>query len=466
MKFRLKITFCMLCLMAVLFGIWSSALIAISFQDGLDREKEAAKNSYRMLIYTLQMTGELETWSSTEEIQALFRQLSDQGGSWSAISLYSEDGRLYSSGDAAEYFQDPRGTVDTQHCAITYFEDGAGERYLQLSGAFLAGDRTLYLDMAHNISMLYRTREQQQAAYRRIFLGMTVLCAALAYTMALVLTRSLSRLSKGAREIAQGNFSYRSGIRSGDEIGRLSEDFDRMAGQVEQNILDLKESVERQERFVSSFTHELKTPMTAVLGYADLLRSQDLTEEERRDAANYIFSEGKRLERLSLKLLDIYVADQGEVVLSEQNPGRIVRDMVEHLEPGYREQGIVLTCRCGKGRCLLEPDLFRSLLVNLLDNARKALSDGGEVVVSVETTDEGCTLCVEDNGPGIPAESLERLTEAFYRVDKSRSRRQGGAGLGLTLCAKIAELHKGSLYFESQEGRGTKVTAELKGGRI
>lgn len=466
MKFRLKITFCMLCLMAVLFGIGSSALIAISFQDGLDREKEAAKNSYRMLIYTLQMTGELETWSSTEEIQALFRQLSDQGGSWSAISLYSEDGRLYSSGDAAEYFQDPRGTVDTQHCAITYFEDGAGERYLQLSGAFLAGDRTLYLDMAHNISMLYRTREQQQAAYRRIFLGMTVLCAALAYTMALVLTRSLSRLSKGAREIAQGNFSYRSGIRSGDEIGRLSEDFDRMAGQVEQNILDLKESVERQERFVSSFTHELKTPMTAVLGYADLLRSQDLTEEERRDAANYIFSEGKRLERLSLKLLDIYVADQGEVGLSEQNPGRIVRDMVEHLEPGYREQGIVLTCRCGKGRCLLEPDLFRSLLVNLLDNARKALSDGGEVVVSVETTDEGCTLCVEDNGPGIPAESLERLTEAFYRVDKSRSRRQGGAGLGLTLCAKIAELHKGSLYFESQEGRGTKVTAELKGGRI
>lgn len=466
MKFRLKITFCMLCLMAVLFGIGSSALIAISFQDGLDREKEAAKNSYRMLIYTLQMTGELETWSSTEEIQALFRHLSDQGGSWSAISLYSEDGRLYSSGDAAEYFKDSRGTVDTQHCAVTYFEDGAGERYLQLSGAFLAGDRTLYLDMAHNISMLYHTREQQQEAYRRIFLGMTVLCAALAYTMALVLTRSLSRLSKGAREIAQGNFSYRSGIRSGDEIGRLSEDFDRMAGQVEQNILDLKESVERQERFVSSFTHELKTPMTAVLGYADLLRSQDLTEEERRDAANYIFSEGKRLERLSLKLLDIYVADQEEIVLSEQNPGRIVRDMVEHLKPGYREQGIVLTCRCGKGRCMLEPDLFRSLLVNLLDNARKALSDGGEVTVSVETTDEGCTLRVEDNGPGIPAESLERLTEAFYRVDKSRSRRQGGAGLGLTLCAKIAELHKGSLHFESQEGRGTKVTAELKGGRL
>ena len=90
MKFRWKITFCMLCLMAVLFGIGSSALIAISFQSGLERERESAKNSYRMLMYTLQMTGELETWSSTEEIQNLFHRLSGQGDSWEAITLYSE----------------------------------------------------------------------------------------------------------------------------------------------------------------------------------------------------------------------------------------------------------------------------------------------------------------------------------------------------------------------------------------
>lgn len=466
MKFRWKITFCMLCLMAVLFGIGSSALIALSFQSGLERERESAKNSYRMLMYTLQMTGELETWSSTEEIQNLFHRLSGQGDSWEAITLYSEEGELYSSGEAAAYFTESRGRVDTQHCVITCFSDGDGRRYLQLSGAFLAGDRTLYLDMAHNISMLYQTREQQHIAYRRIFLGMTALCAVLAYTMALVLTRSLSRLSRGAREIAQGNFSFRSNIHSGDEIGRLSEDFDRMAGHVEQNILDLKEAVERQERFVGSFTHELKTPMTAVLGYADLLRSQDLTEEEQRDAANYIFSEGKRLERLSLKLLDIYVADREEITLSAHSPGRIVRDMAEHLEPGYRSQGIELSCSCEEGQCLLEPDLFRSLLVNLLDNARKALTEGGAIQVSVKMTGEGCTLTVQDDGPGIPEESLARLTEAFYRVDKSRSRRQGGAGLGLTLCAKIVELHKGSLNFESREGKGTKVTAELKGGRL
>ena len=115
---------------------------------------------------------------------------------------------------------------------------------------------------------------------------------------------------------------------------------------------------------------------------------------------------------------------------------------------------------------MLEPDLFRSLLMNLLDNARKALAGGGTILVTVELTGEGCRLTVADDGPGIPKESLERLTEAFYRVDKSRSRQQGGAGLGLTLCAKIAQLHRGTLSFDSQEGQGTKVTAELKGGRL
>ena len=114
---------------------------------------------------------------------------------------------------------------------------------------------------------------------------------------------------------------------------------------------------------------------------------------------------------------------------------------------------------------MLDPDLFRSLVLNLVDNAGKALGSRGHIRVTVRMTGEGCRLCVEDDGPGIPGEARKHLTEAFYRVDKSRSRKQGGAGLGLTLCEKIVKLHNGELSFESEEGRGTKVTAELKGGR-
>ena len=158
-----------------------------------------------------------------------------------------------------------------------------------------------------------------------------IICAVFSYGMAYLLTRPLSVLAKGAREISGGNFSFRTNIRSGDEIGSLSKDFDRMSEQIETNVRELEQAVERQERFVGSFTHEMKTPMTAVIGYADLLRSQQLTEEERRDAADYIFSEGRRLERLSMKLLDIYVAEKTDVRLSIHSPGRIAENMADHL---------------------------------------------------------------------------------------------------------------------------------------
>jgi signal transduction histidine kinase len=120
---------------------------------------------------------------------------------------------------------------------------------------------------------------------------------------------------------------------------------------------------------------------------------------------------------------------------------------------------------CEEGQCLLDPDLFPSLLLNLLTNARRSMEGVGRISVSCALTEDGCTLTVSDTGRGIPPEALSHLTEAFYRVDKSRSRAQGGAGLGLTLCQAIVQLHGGSLTFVSTPDKGTTVTATLKGGR-
>ncbi len=114
---------------------------------------------------------------------------------------------------------------------------------------------------------------------------------------------------------------------------------------------------------------------------------------------------------------------------------------------------------------MLDTDFFGSLLVNLIENARKALIDGGSISVRSEMTDDGCLIFISDTGKGIPANSITHITEAFYRVDKARSRAQGGAGLGLTLCARIAQMHNGTISFESIEDHGTTVTVQLKGGR-
>ena len=483
MKFRVKIMACMLCLMSVLFGAGGSALILISFQNSLEGEIATAENSYRMLLYTLQVAGGTDLFAGTENMRNALRQMTGQKGAyWDAVLLVSGDEVVYRQGKAAEEWLSAE-EDETGNCRVTFLRAGNGERYLRISGGFSIGAQTLSLDTVHDISELYENRARQQNAYRFIFLLTMLLCAGLAYSMALILTRPLTRLSRGAREIADGNFSFRSEIRSDDEIGRLSQDFDRMADRIEENVQMLEESVKAQERFVSSFTHELKTPMTSVIGYADLLRSQELSEEERCDAANYIFMEGKRLERLSLKLMEIYVAKEGNIRLSLQAPGAIAEDVAAHLRPIYRDRNISLETRCERGTCRLEPDLFRSLLVNLIDNAGKAIGEEGHgraisekgrgetireeghILVTVHMTENGCVLLVEDDGPGIPEEAKVHLTEAFYRVDKSRSRKQGGAGLGLTLCANIAELHGGALVFENREGGGTRVRVELRGGR-
>lgn len=120
---------------------------------------------------------------------------------------------------------------------------------------------------------------------------------------------------------------------------------------------------------------------------------------------------------------------------------------------------------CKEGVCLIEPDLVWSLLLNLADNAQKSMENGGDLRFQQEMTEDGCLIRVLDSGRGIPLQALEHLTEAFYRVDKARSRKQGGFGLGLALCQEIAVFHNGSLKFANRAKGGACVTVELKGGR-
>lgn len=111
-------------------------------------------------------------------------------------------------------------------------------------------------------------------------------------------------------------------------------------------------------------------------------------------------------------------------------------------------------------------ELVQMLLLNILDNARKALESGGTIRICSYILPDGCRFVITDNGKGIPQESLKHLTEAFYRVDKSRARAQGGVGLGLALCSKIVKMHNGSIRFKSKVGQGTKVMIELRGGCV
>jgi signal transduction histidine kinase len=276
----------------------------------------------------------------------------------------------------------------------------------------------------------------------------------------------LRRLSSVTRTIASGDLSCRAQAGGKDEIGVLAQDFNNMTDRLEANITALKDAMQRQESFMGSFAHELKTPMTSIIGYADLLRSRELEEAERREAANYVFSEGRRLELLSLKLLELLVLKRRDFSMVAANLKHIIAQVVRLIRPVAAKQDITVRYRCDEGSCMVEPDLIKSLLINLADNARKALDTGGQIYIEGKLTPDGCRIRVADNGRGMPESELSKITDAFYRVDKSRSRAQGGAGLGLALCNEIVSVHGGTMTFESAPGKGTIVTVTLKGGAV
>lgn len=465
MKFRFKITLCMLGLLSLLFGIGGSVLISLSFQSSLEREKEVAWHSYQLALRTLQIVNELEQPLDYGQMSHTLEQLCGQNAAfWAALRLETETETVYEMGMPTAIQIDAKRPLPGS-CLFRYTSDESGARWLVLSGAIDAGGAPLYLHTVHDISALYEARNTQQRMFQWIFAGMALICAALSYTVSRVLTAPLDELSRASRAVASGHYSSRARIRSGDEIGAVSADFNAMTDQLEDVITELRSAVERQESFMGSFAHELKTPMTSIIGYADLLLSETLNKDEQAEAAKYIFTEGKRLESLSRKLLNLLVIQKSDMPLQLIHPADLIQTLIEQIKPVYLAQGISLSCRCEDGCCRLEPDLVRSLLLNLIDNARKAIEHSGSIAISSEMTEDGCRICVRDDGRGIPPEALSHLTEAFYRVDKSRSRAQGGVGLGLALCQEIVQFHGGALWFGSRPNEGTCVVAELKGGR-
>lgn len=466
MKFRVKMIVCMVGLLSFLFGVGGSILLSLSFQNSLKWEKDAAWRSYQMVLNLLQIVSEQNQPLDYNGISRTLGQLGRQNANFcAALRLEIGTEIIYESGAAAAAIDSKAARPQPENCLFRYAMDASGAHWLILSGAVAIDGNTLYLHTVHDITALYEARAVQQRTFQWVFAGMALLCAVLSGTVSRMLTAPLEGLSRATRAIASGRYASRVQITSGDEIAAVSADFNAMAKQLESVIAELRDAVVRQEDFMGSFAHELKTPMTSIIGYAELILGETLNKEEQFEAAKYIFSEGKRLESLSRKLLNLLVLEKSDLILQPVRPADLIEAMAAEMRPVYRVWKIKLFCRCEDGMCLLEPDLVRSLLLNLMDNARKAMERGGNIALFCKMTKDGCRICVRDDGPGIPQEALSHLTEAFYRVDKSRSREQGGAGLGLTLCQKIAEFHNGSIRVESQAGQGACVVADLKGGR-
>ena len=336
--------------------------------------------------------------------------------------------------------------------------------YLHAASPLRLTDGLVYLETWRDVDDVFQARQAQYHVFFYLMLFLILAVGLLALAVSAWLSRPLKRLSEATKKVATGELSERVQVSSDDEIGQLSADFNIMAEQMERQVRELTDAARRQEDFLHSFAHETKTPLTSIIGYAELLRSRPGQPELVREGAAYIYQEGRRLESLSRKLMDLVVLDREGIALRAVEMPAFLERMAGTLRPALEQRGIRLEFAAEPGTVNMDPDLMESVCLNLLDNARKAVTEQGFIQLKGISEGPGYCIQVTDNGRGIPAEDLGRLTEAFYMVDKSRSRAEGGAGLGLSVCQRIVALHGGTMEFESTPGQGTSVRVHLKGG--
>ena len=234
---------------------------------------------------------------------------------------------------------------------------------------------------------------------------------------------------------------------------------------IHQQHLDIIKNAKMRQEFTANVSHELKTPLTSISGYAELIETGIAGEKEVRRFAGEIHRNAKRLLTLINDIIRLSELDssQLEISYSPVDLYDIARSCVEMLKLNAENHGIRIACH--GSRCMIRADkgMMEELLYNLCDNAIRYNRLGGSVDVTVASRGSETLLSVKDTGIGIPKESQERVFERFYRVDKSRSKLTGGTGLGLAIVKHIVAQHNAGLELKSEYGKGTEITVTFPG---
>lgn len=221
-----------------------------------------------------------------------------------------------------------------------------------------------------------------------------------------------------------------------------------------------KEKAEQMRReFTANVSHELKTPLHTISGYAELLANGMVEEKDTAEFSQKIYAEAQRMIRLVEDIIRLSNLDEGATELAREEADllKIAEKAVESLAPAAEKENVSVEFSGEKAELSGIPQLLSAIVYNLTDNAIKYNHSGGKVFVSVTNIPDGVLLSVKDTGIGIPKDQQERVFERFYRVDKSHSKEVGGTGLGLSIVKHAAKLHGAKITLDSEPGKGTEI---------
>ncbi len=236
-------------------------------------------------------------------------------------------------------------------------------------------------------------------------------------------------------------------------------------GEVEGAVVVILDITEREERenlrreFTANVSHELKTPLTSISGFAEIIKNGIVKPEDIPRFAGNIYEESQRLVTLVDDILNLSRQDEADVQLEREDfdLSSLARDVAGRLKASAKKNGVVITVIGDKAEINGVKSIVDEMVFNLVDNAVKYNKQNGRVTVTVDSSSDGTALTVTDTGIGIPQADVDRVFERFYRVDKSHSKEIGGTGLGLSIVKHGAAFHNAKVSLQSTEGEGTTV---------
>jgi two-component system sensor histidine kinase BaeS len=318
-------------------------------------------------------------------------------------------------------------------------------------GTMLSRQPTIQVNPAETA---FLTRVMQISALSAV--GVIAMGLLLAFLLSRALTRPIRELTAATRAVSAGKLEQTVPVRSRDELGELAASFNRMNA-------ELARSIALRRQMTADIAHELRTPISVIMGNAEAVHDGVLPPS--LETFEIIRDEAERLDSLIEDLRTLSRADAGELPIEFQPvaPAKLLEKVLVIHKQRAAQKNIAITWQVAPGLPEIPADMGRmtQVLSNLVDNALIYVPEGGSIQMSSRVVDKCLEFRVQDSGPGIPENELERIFDRFYRSDPSRQRNKGGSGLGLAIAKSIVEKHNGSIWAESKPGDGTTIIIQL-----
>ncbi|MGG4442795.1 sensor histidine kinase [Brevibacillus fortis] len=472
MKFWQRIFLCTLIIFEIFFVPASIYLIDSSFELNLNMEirsgiseQDRFANSLESNLYLLKVQK-----SSNPDTEGVGKQnidsmistyLNNLGEQDVYLDVIDENNKvIFSHFKNNKITLTHREELNIPSDKVNYIIRDLGEKtYLFIAKNISLENNHYKVSYVKDISSVYENRKDLLSLLIKLNALISAILVIVTILMSMFIVKPINKLIKSTRIIASGNFSERVKVKSNDEIGLLAENFNLMAVDVEDKVNQLKKTSEDKQRFIDNLVHELRTPLTSIIGYADYLRTNKYDEKTYINSLSFIYEEGKRLEKLTFKLMELIVLRKEDFELKKGKLDELFVEIKNSFIPKLNIKNIDLEISTEHLSVLMDKDLMKILLANLIDNAIKASKNNDKILLrSYRNTESKIILEVKDTGIGIPDDDITKVFEPFFMSDKSRSRANGGGlGLGLSLCKEIAKIHDAEIRIESKLGEGTMI---------